>query len=697
MKSLTTKITTFFALIVILPITIISIFSYVINFNQLDHLVKENLSIVAESKQVLLINTLEHYIRFAKFIAESSEFKTGDKEKSWETIYQFQHQNWGLFHHIFITNSDGDVIISPNHKDNISYSSDNANSGHYGHNISSNSYFEQALMEPVITDFFGFEESTHYHQLLLYPVKDSSGKLLSVLVFEIDINNLISLENTDEDEEKALYTTSLASLTGEKIVNNKDDRGEVVYNSDFISGAINNHHYYTSYTDSSNTVQLALLHHEEEFPWVLITEIPKELAQKSLKISRILLFTQIILFVLITLAIIFLITKLIKIPLEKVTNAINTLSEGNLDKVEINVTSDDELGILAASYNTLRKNLYNLIDNLHKVIATSVNIGDTLKETGDNVTDKIRIASTSSNELRDKMSSLNSQIKDSSGIIQQIYKSSQNVSSIVDEQGLSLKTSSNVVDEIANSIRSIDKVSKERQNNSLELSTKAYNSAQTLDNSVKNINSVAESSNEMLEFITVINKISRQTNLLSMNAAIEAAHAGDSGKGFAVVADEIRKLAEDSGNQAKVISDALKSMKGLIDTVSSSIFDVSNKFTKVVESIDVVYMQEVTIRNAMEEQNHGSNEILVAINELNIITNEVKDKSFEMLENSNSVITEMDSLAIISDEITNGMNEMTIGSEEINTSVSEVNNITEENKNSINILSNEISKFKVEA
>jgi methyl-accepting chemotaxis protein len=210
------------------------------------------------------------------------------------------------------------------------------------------------------------------------------------------------------------------------------------------------------------------------------------------------------------------------------------------------------------------------------------------------------------------------------------------------------------------------------------------------------IQEIARESEGLLEINAVMENIASQTNLLSMNAAIEAAHAGEAGKGFAVVADEIRKLAENSGEQSKTISTVLKKIKDSIDKITRSTDSVLNKFEAIDSGVRTVSDQEENIRNAMEEQGAGSKQILEAIGQLNEITRLVKDSSTRMLEGSQQVIQESKNLDMVTQEITNGMNEMATGADQINVAVNRVNTISGENKGSIDILVKEISKFKVE-
>jgi methyl-accepting chemotaxis protein len=190
--------------------------------------------------------------------------------------------------------------------------------------------------------------------------------------------------------------------------------------------------------------------------------------------------------------------------------------------------------------------------------------------------------------------------------------------------------------------------------------------------------------------------IASQTNLLSMNAAIEAAHAGESGKGFAVVAAEIRKLAENSSTQAKTISDVLKKIINSIDKITKSTATVLEKFQDIDSRIKIVSEQEASIRNSMEEQGEGSKQVLEAISKLNELTQKVKSGSGQMLEGSKEVIHESKNLESITQQLSGRMNEMATGAGNINTAVSRVNEISDLNKEHIDALVSEVSKFKVE-
>ena len=210
------------------------------------------------------------------------------------------------------------------------------------------------------------------------------------------------------------------------------------------------------------------------------------------------------------------------------------------------------------------------------------------------------------------------------------------------------------------------------------------------------IGEIARESEGLLEINAVMQNIASQTNLLSMNAAIEAAHAGEAGRGFAVVADEIRKLAENSGEQSRTISTVLKKIKDSIDKITLSTNSVLAKFEAIDREVRTVSEQEEQIRNAMEEQSSGSRQILEAMGRLNDATRLVRESSAEMLAGSKQVIQESRSLDQATRETGSGMNEMVAGVNQINVAVTRINAVSGENRASIEALVREVSKFKVE-
>jgi len=204
----------------------------------------------------------------------------------------------------------------------------------------------------------------------------------------------------------------------------------------------------------------------------------------------------------------------------------------------------------------------------------------------------------------------------------------------VENQAASVAASSAATEEMIANIRSVTDTLASNSRNVRGLEEASVAGHTSLSEVVTDIQGIARESESLLEINAVMQNIASQTNLLSMNAAIEAAHAGESGRGFAVVADEIRKLAESSSKQSKTIGGVLKSIKGSIDKITKSTDAVLGKFSAIESGVKTVVDQEENILNAMEEQGQGSKQILQAVGNVNEVTHQVKEAALRLVETS---------------------------------------------------------------
>ena len=204
----------------------------------------------------------------------------------------------------------------------------------------------------------------------------------------------------------------------------------------------------------------------------------------------------------------------------------------------------------------------------------------------------------------------------------------------VTDQSSAITESSASIEEMIANINSVTNiVSRNSENvNGLEEASQVGHAG--LNGVVADIREISQESESLLEINSVMQSIASQTNLLSMNAAIEAAHAGESGRGFAVVADEIRKLAENSSKQSKTIGSVLKKIKGSIDKITKSMDNVLGKFDAIEDGVKVVSKQEEVILDAMREQGQGSEQIMIAIGQVNEVTHRVKADAQRMAESN---------------------------------------------------------------
>jgi methyl-accepting chemotaxis protein len=276
-----------------------------------------------------------------------------------------------------------------------------------------------------------------------------------------------------------------------------------------------------------------------------------------------------------------------------------------------------------------------------------------------------------------------------------IKNSIHNLNKLVEEQVESVNTSSTAVEEMTANIQSVTRTLVENANNVISLAEASENGKTGLLTVADKIQEIAKDSEGLLEINSVMENIASQTNLLSMNAAIEAAHAGESGRGFAVVAAEIRKLAESSEKQSKTTAAMLKKIKASIDSITKSSDEVLTRFEAIDTGVKTVAEHEQNIRGAMEEQETGGRQILESVGRLKEITVSVKKGSEDMSDSGGALINKTNEFISISKQVVSGMNEIVSGAmSEIKAAVKHVDEMSSENDRNFTDLKNETEKFK---
>jgi methyl-accepting chemotaxis protein len=266
---------------------------------------------------------------------------------------------------------------------------------------------------------------------------------------------------------------------------------------------------------------------------------------------------------------------------------------------------------------------------------------------------------------------------------------------MIEEQNESVNISSSAIEEMTANIHSVTQTLAENSKYVGALTEASENGKTGLQTVAQEIRGIARDSEGLLEINSLMNNIASQTNLLSMNAAIEAAHAGEAGKGFAVVAGEIRKLAESSSNQSKTTAAMLKKIKASIDNITKSSDDVLARFGAIDTGVKTVSQHEQNILSAMEEQETGGKQILESISRLRDITASVKNGSENMAVSGKTLVRETDGFIKTSKETVEGMNEILKGINQINVSVTHVNEMSLENNQNFESLKHETGKFNV--
>ena len=395
------------------------------------------------------------------------------------------------------------------------------------------------------------------------------------------------------------------------------------------------------------------------------------------------------------LAVVYFVARAMVKPVQTAVDALKNIAQGEGDlTVRLPLIGNDEITDLSEYFNETIEKIGMSIRAVGANSNTMKEIGNELASNMTETASAVHQISANIDGVKQQAMTQAASVTETAATIEEIVRTIKQLNNSIEIQAGSVAQSSASVEQMVANIASIGQTLDKTDEVVKDLTAATGDGKTTLVTSNSVTQKIAEESGSLMEASSVIQHIASQTNLLAMNAAIEAAHAGEAGKGFAVVADEIRKLAEESSMQGKTITATLKNLSGEIETLSASSKTVEEKFNAIFNLAEQVKEMSNRLTEAMREQENGSKEVLTAIKSINTVTVEVQAGSEEMLKGGEGVAEEMQKLDGLTRVITESMNEMASGAVQINNAVQEVSEITQKNKRSIESLAEEVGKFK---
>ena len=361
----------------------------------------------------------------------------------------------------------------------------------------------------------------------------------------------------------------------------------------------------------------------------------------------------------------------------------------------LNISTFDDFGVVMTEMNKLMDFLKFSMSTL-KLENTKVDVdaSDLLSVTENSFSGITQIVSTFENmsKQNDQQEQLLEQAKTN---IEKLNEKAATVNEIMGNQAVAEKQNAQAVEEMVSNLSEITDLIEKAQVLSQELTAESSTGRTEVGKSKVVINEISEKSKKMSDVIKVIDTIANQTNLLAMNAAIEASHAGEAGKGFAVVAGEIRKLSEDTQKSARDINTIISEIITVIETGEKSMTDTQNAFGKISEKINVQSQAVGEISKSIVLQSDKANNVLANTSEITTKISEVNELIKAQTQYTQEINNGIEDIVNLAAVVNSAMTESNIVVKDFQKSFMTVKEKAEENKESVQRITNELDKFVI--